>query len=109
MTAVGKGKYVYKLLEDWAKLPQGMSLERVGAVATDSQDRVSIFQRKDPPVVVSLADFEGGGRTRIIMADGDVNQLKRGMPLEMSFRKSYFYPSEGITNYYWKSTPVRVE
>jgi uncharacterized OB-fold protein len=74
---------------------------------TYSYDLIS--RTKDPPVVVSLTDFEGGGRTRIILADGDVQRLQRGMPLEMSFRKSYYYPSEGITNYYWKSTPVRVE
>ena len=51
MTSVGTGKYVYTLTENWAKLPQGETFGNVSAVATDSQDRVYVFQRKDPPVV----------------------------------------------------------
>lgn len=52
MTTVGSGKYTYRLIKDWAKLPQGWSFGTVSAVATDSQDRVYVFQRKDPPVLV---------------------------------------------------------
>ena len=52
MTTVGTGKYTYNLIEDWAKLPSGEDFAMVSAVATDSQDRVYAFQRKDPPVVV---------------------------------------------------------
>ena len=52
MTTVGTGKYTYTLIEDWAKLPQGESFGMVSAVATDSQDRVYAFQRKDPPVLM---------------------------------------------------------
>ena len=52
MTNVGAGKYVYTLTESWAKLPQGETFGNVSAVATDSQDRVYVFQRKDPPVVI---------------------------------------------------------
>ena len=52
MTTVGTGKYTYTLIENWAKLPQGETFGMVSAVATDSQDRVYGFQRKDPPIVV---------------------------------------------------------
>ena len=52
MTSVGTGKYTYTLIEGWAKLPPGESLGMVSAIATDSQDRVYAFQRKDPPVMV---------------------------------------------------------
>lgn len=52
MTTVGAGKYTYRLEQDWAKLPTGEEFGTVSAVATDSQDRVYVFQRKDPPVVV---------------------------------------------------------
>jgi DNA-binding beta-propeller fold protein YncE len=52
MTTVGTGKYTYRLEQDWAKLPPGEEFGTVSAVATDSQDRVYAFQRKDPPVVV---------------------------------------------------------
>ena len=53
MTTIGKGKYSYRSIQDWAKLPSGETFgAMVCAVATDSQDRVYAFQRKDPPVVI---------------------------------------------------------
>src|SRR6266508_652044 len=52
MATVGTGKYTYTLIQDWAKLPPGETFAMVSAVATDSDDRVYAFQRKDPPVVV---------------------------------------------------------
>ncbi len=52
MTTVGTGKYTYELIESWAKLPDGETFGMVSAVATDSQDRVYAFQRKEPPIVI---------------------------------------------------------
>ena len=52
MTQVGTGKYTYELIQDFPKLPPGESLGIVSTVATDSQDRVYVFQRQDPPVMV---------------------------------------------------------
>ncbi|MBI3919261.1 MAG: hypothetical protein HY322_19890 [Betaproteobacteria bacterium] len=57
MTQVGTGKHTYELIRDWPRMPKGESLGVVSRVATDSQDRVYVFQRKDPPVVV--LDREG--------------------------------------------------
>jgi len=52
MATVGTGKYTYTLIQDWAKLPAGETFAMVSAVATDAQDRVYAFQRKDPPIAV---------------------------------------------------------
>jgi DNA-binding beta-propeller fold protein YncE len=52
MTTVGAGRYSYEMVEQWAVLPNGWTFGPVSAVATDSQDRVYAFQRKDPPVLV---------------------------------------------------------
>ena len=52
MATVGTGRYTYSLVENWAKLPPGETLGMVSAIATDSQDRVYAFQRKEPPVVI---------------------------------------------------------
>jgi DNA-binding beta-propeller fold protein YncE len=52
MTTVGMGRYTYKLIQDWAKLPEGESFGVVSSLATDSEDRVYVFQRKDPPIVI---------------------------------------------------------
>src|SRR2546427_197127 len=56
MTTVGSGSYQYEVVESWAKLPAGWTWGPVSAVATDSQDRVYAFKRKDPPIVVSDGD-----------------------------------------------------
>jgi streptogramin lyase len=42
----------YELVEGWEQLPPGMSHPDVAGVATDSQDRVYLFVRNDPPVLV---------------------------------------------------------
>ena len=52
MTMVGTGKYTYRLISDWAKLTQSETFGTVSAVATDSQDRVYVFHRQDPPVLI---------------------------------------------------------
>ena len=57
MATVGSGKYTYEVIQDWARLPDGMAFGTVSAVAADSQDRVYAFQRAEPPVVI----FDRGG------------------------------------------------
>jgi DNA-binding beta-propeller fold protein YncE len=52
MATVGTGKYQYELIENWAKLPPGETFGNTSAVATDSRDRVYVFQRKDPPMMI---------------------------------------------------------
>lgn len=52
MTQVGTGPYTYEVIHHFLKLPNGEKFGMVSRVATDSQDRVYVFQRKDPPVVV---------------------------------------------------------
>jgi len=71
---------------------------------TYSMDYIS--GTKDVPLVISVINFDGGGRMVCFMTDRDVNEIKIGMPLEMSFRR--LYSAEGIHNYFWKCTPVRV-
>ena len=48
MTTVGAGKNTYTEVQNWAKPPAGECFAMVSAVATDSQDWVYAFQRKDP-------------------------------------------------------------
>ena len=59
----------------------------------------------DPPVTVSVLDFEGGGRILIDMTDRDPAECKVGMPIELTFRKLFCVG--GINNYWWKSRPTR--
>jgi uncharacterized OB-fold protein len=59
----------------------------------------------DPPVVLGVINFEGGGRMFLMMTDKDVDQVKIGMKVQVSFRKLFF--NEGIHNYFWKCAPER--
>lgn len=64
-----------------------------------------VMQTVDPPVTVTVVDFDGGGRLLCDMTDRDPDAVKVGIPLEMTFRKLYYVG--GIHNYWWKCRPVR--
>jgi hypothetical protein len=50
MSETGAGNY--EVIRDFFKLPAGQSFGMISRVAADAQDRIYVFQRKDPPVVV---------------------------------------------------------
>src|SRR5271169_5516719 len=56
-TIFGSGEHRYRVVENWAKLPDGWNLTDVASVAVDSKDRIYVFNRGDHPVVV--LDREG--------------------------------------------------
>jgi DNA-binding beta-propeller fold protein YncE len=45
-------EYKYDVIKDFFKRPNGEPFGLVSRVAADDQDRIYVFQRKDPPVVV---------------------------------------------------------
>lgn len=57
------------------------------------------------PTITAIVNFEDGGRIQSLMADAKLDELKIGMPVEMSFRKMDF--REGMNIYGWKCVPVR--
>lgn len=77
--------------------------ERPGTVFTYSMDYIAATT--DTPLVITVVDFEGGGRLLCMMTDRELDEVKVGMPVEMSFRKLRVV--NGIHNYYWKAIPRR--
>jgi len=77
-----------------------------GTVFTYSMDYLS-SGLEPPPVVITVFDFEGGGRALLMMTDRDLGEVKVGMPVQMTFRR--YFSHEGIHNYIWKTMPVRSE
>ena len=49
---LGSGEHRYRVVEDWAKLPDGWEFRDVAAVAVDSKDQVYVFNRGEHPVIV---------------------------------------------------------
>ena len=52
MAVVGQGDFRYELHEGWEQLPEGWTHGDVAGVATDSQDRVYVFNRGEHPLLV---------------------------------------------------------
>ena len=71
MNTVGSGQYRYRVIEDWAKLPEGWQFGILVGVAVDSQDRVYVcHQRQDPPIIV----FDRQGSYICSWGTGDINE-----------------------------------
>ena len=51
-TILGSGEHRYRVVENWAKLPDGWNLTDVASVAVDSKDRIYVFNRGAHPMVV---------------------------------------------------------
>jgi DNA-binding beta-propeller fold protein YncE len=49
---VGQGAYTFEALPRWERLPEGWTFVEVAGVATDSKDRVYVFNRGEHPVIV---------------------------------------------------------
>jgi sugar lactone lactonase YvrE len=55
---LGSGGFTFEVHEDWAKLPEGLTLGDVAAVGVDRQDRVYAFNHGEHPVAV----FDANGK-----------------------------------------------
>ena len=49
---LGSGEHRYRVVENWAKLPDGWEFRDVAAVAVDSKDQVYVFNRGQHPMMV---------------------------------------------------------
>jgi len=68
MSQLGTGAYTYELIRDFFKLPGGERFGLVSRVAADPEDRIYVFQRRDPPVVV----FDRDGKYLGAWGSGEV-------------------------------------
>lgn len=62
-----------------------------------------LAESQDPPTVVVVVDFEGGGRMFCQLTDCDLSTVKIGMDVDMSFR--HLFTAEGVHTYFWKAVP----
>ncbi len=76
---------------------------RRGKVATYTLDRLAFTLQ--PPMVMVMVDFDGGGRVELEVTDCQPDKIEIGVELEMTFRR--FFTADGVHNYFWKARPVR--
>jgi hypothetical protein len=67
------GAHRYRVVENWAKLPDGWEFRDVAAVAVDSKDRVYVFNRGQHPVIV----FDRDGNFMRVLGPGPVQPRPR--------------------------------
>lgn len=72
-------------------------------IKTFAVDRLAFTLQ--PPMVVAVIDFEGGGRVQSELTDVEPGKVAIGDPLEMTFRR--LFTADGIHNYFWKARPSR--
>ncbi|MBE0415717.1 MAG: hydroxymethylglutaryl-CoA synthase family protein [Dehalococcoidia bacterium] len=60
----------------------------------------------NPPATYGIVNFDGGGRFLMDFTDCDLDMLKVGLPVEMSFRMK-MRDKRGVSGYFWKATPIR--
>ena len=83
-------------------VPAPMS-EVEGTIALFTIDRIAFSL--SPPITFAVVDFDGGGRHPVELTDVDVDGLKIGDRVEMTFRR--LFTADGIHDYFWKARPVR--
>jgi uncharacterized OB-fold protein len=77
--------------------------EASGRITTLTVD--SLVYTPQPPAVLAVIDFDGGGRFRCQLTDVDPAVVAVGDRVEMTFRK--VLTANGVHNYFWKARPLR--
>jgi hydroxymethylglutaryl-CoA synthase len=73
--------------------------DATGTIATFTVDRLAYSP--SPPVVFAVVDFTGGGRLPVELTDVDIDRVRIGAEVELTFRK--LFTADGIHNYFWKA------
>jgi 3-hydroxy-3-methylglutaryl CoA synthase/uncharacterized OB-fold protein len=74
-----------------------------GVVATYTVDRLAYSL--NPPMLIVVVDFDGGGRFRCELTDAAEGEVDIGLRVEMTFRR--IVTAAGVHNYFWKARPAR--
>jgi len=85
---VGTGDFKYRIIENWAKLPDGWSFKEVAAVGVDNKDNVYAFNRGDHPVMV----FDRDGKFLRSWGEG---QYPRAHGVQMGPDDSIYLTDDG--------------
>jgi hydroxymethylglutaryl-CoA synthase len=78
--------------------------DKIGRVKSFTGD--SLAFSIDPPAMYGLIDFVEGGRLYLDITDCNLDSLKVGTYVKMSFRRKYADKRRGVYAYFWKAVPI---
>jgi uncharacterized OB-fold protein len=81
-----------------------VKLAKTGTVYTFTLDHLDAGKYVNVPVPRLVLDLTGGGRVFLSMTDGDPQDVKIGMTVEIVFRR--LHEASSFHNYYWKCRPL---
>jgi len=76
--------------------------DELGTISTFTIDRIAYSP--SPPIVFAVVDFDGGGRLAVELTDVDIDEVRIGARVELTFRQ--LFTADGIHNYFWKARLV---
>lgn len=77
----------------------------LGEIATYTGDNLAASF--NPPAIYGAVKFEGGGKFYFDFTDCNLDELKTGMKVRMSFRRKYYDKNRDISGYFWKAVPAK--
>lgn len=80
--------------------------DKTGRIASFTGDMLA--PSLNPPAVYGQVEFDGGGKYLFDFTDCNLETIKTGMPVFMSFRRKYRDEKRKISGYFWKAVP-RIE
>jgi hydroxymethylglutaryl-CoA synthase len=81
--------------------------DKIGTIASYTGDNLAASY--NPPAVYGAIEFNGGGKYYFDFTDCELNHLKTGQAVSMSFRRKYHDKSRDISGYFWKAVPINEE
>lgn len=79
--------------------------DKIGRVASFTGDMLAASV--NPPAMYGQVEFEGGGKMMFDFTDCDMDELKTGMAMRLSFRRKYYDEKRDISGYFWKAVPAK--
>ncbi len=81
--------------------------DKVGVISSYTGDNLA--PSIDPPAKYGQVEFEGGGKFMFDIIDCDLDSLKTGAKVSLSFRRKYQDSKRDISGYFWKAIPTKKE
>lgn len=81
--------------------------DKTGSILSYTGDNLAVSL--NPPAIYGAIEFESGGKFYFDFTDCELDHLKTGQSVVMSFRRKYYDKTRDIAGYFWKAVPITKE